>query len=60
MAVRKGLLSGEKLDIDSTRIQANAAMKSIVRKDSGKGWKDYTKKLAKEEGVDDPTDAELR
>lgn len=60
VAARKGLLSGEKLGIDSTTIQANAAMKSIVRKDSGKGWEDYTKKLAKEEGIDDPTDAELR
>jgi hypothetical protein len=40
VAARKGLLWGEKLGIDSTTIQANASMKSIVRKDSGKGWKD--------------------
>jgi len=60
VAARKGLLWGEKLGIDSTTIQANASMKSIVRKDSGKGWKDYTKKLAKKAGLDDPTDAELR
>lgn len=60
VAARKGLLGGEKLGIDSTKIQANASMKSIVRKDSGKGWRDYTKKLAKKAGLDDPTDAELR
>ncbi len=60
VAGRKGLLWGEKLGIDSTTIQANASMKSIVRKDSGKGWKDYTKKLAKKAGLEDPTDAELR
>ena len=60
VAVRKGLLWGDKLGIDSTTIQANASMKSIVRKDSGKGWKDYTKKLAKKAGLDEPTDAELR
>jgi transposase len=59
-AARKRLLWGEKLGIDSTTIQANASMKSIVRKDSGKGWKDYTKKLAKKAGLEDPTDAELR
>jgi len=35
-------------------------MRSIVRKDSGKGWKDYTKKLAKQAGLEDPTDDELR
>ena len=60
VAARKGLLWGENLGIDSTTIQANASMKSIVRKDSGKGWKDYTKKLAKKAGIDDPTDDELR
>ena len=60
VAARKRLLWGEKLGIDSTTIQANASMKSIVRKDSGKGWKDYTKKLAKKAGIADPTDAELR
>jgi transposase len=60
VAARNGLLWGEKVGIDSTTIHANASMKSIVRKDSGKGWKDYTKKLAKKAGLDDPTDAELR
>jgi hypothetical protein len=35
-------------------------MRSIVRKDSRKAWKEYTKKLAKKAGLDDPTDDELR
>jgi signal transduction histidine kinase len=60
MAARKRLLWGEKLGIDSTTIQANASMKSIFRKASGKGWKDYTEKLAKKAGIEDPTEAELR
>lgn len=60
VAARKGLLSPEAIGIDSTTIQANASMRSIVRKDSGKGWKDYTKKLAKKAGLEDPTDDELR
>jgi len=60
VAARKGLLWGEAIGIDSTTIEANASMRSIVRKDSGKGWKDYTKKLAKKAGLDDPTDDELR
>lgn len=60
VAARKGLLWGEKLGIDSTTIQANASMKSVIRKDSGKGWKDYTKELAKKAGLDYPTDLELR
>jgi transposase len=60
VAARKGLLSPEAIGIDSTTIQANASMRSIVRKDSGKGWKDYTKKLAKKAGLSDPSDDELR
>jgi transposase len=60
VAARKGLLSPEAIGVDSTTIQAIASMRSIVRKDSGKGWKDYTKKLAKKAGLDDPTDDELR
>jgi hypothetical protein len=60
VAAHKGLLWGEAIGIDSTTIQANASMRSIVRKDSGKGWKDYTKKLAKKAGLEDPTDDELR
>ena len=60
VAARKKLLWGEALGIDSTTIQANASMKSIVRKHSGKGWKDYAKKLAKKAALDDPTDDELR
>ena len=60
VAVRKGLLWGEAIGIDSTTVRTNASMRSIVRKDSGKGWKDSTKKLAKKAGLDDPTDDELR
>lgn len=60
VAARKGRLWGASLGIDSTTIEANASMKSIVRKDSGKGWKDYARKLAKKAGLDDPTDDELR
>ena len=41
-------------------VQANASMRSIVPKDSGKGWKDHTKKLAKQAGLEDPTCEELR
>jgi hypothetical protein len=60
VAAHKGLLWGEAIGIDSTTIQANASMRSIVRKDSGKGWKDYPKKLAKKAGLENPTDDELR
>lgn len=59
-----GLLSGQSVGIDSTMLEASAAMKSIVRKDSGEDWKAYIRRLMLEEGViseeDEPTDEDLR
>ena len=59
-----GLLQGQTVAVDSTLLEANAAMKAIVRKDSGEDWKAYLKRLMQEQGlispVDEPTDEELR
>ncbi len=55
-----GLLKGKTLGIDSTTLEANAAMKTIVRKADGKDWKEFLRALAKEEGIEDPTDDDLR
>src|SRR6266705_6956611 len=55
-----GLLRGKAVAIDATTLEANAAMKSIVRKDSGEDWKEYLQGLAKAEGIENPTDEDLR
>ena len=57
---KKGLLKGKTLGIDATTLEANAAMKSIVRKDTGAAWKEYLRMLAKAEGIESPTDADLQ
>jgi transposase len=57
---QKGLLRGKAVAIDATTLEANAAMKSIVRKDSGEDWKQYLQGLAKAEGIDNPTEEDLR
>jgi len=57
---KKGLLKGKTLGIDATTLEANAAMKSIVRKDTGADWKEYLRTLAKAEGIESPTDADLQ
>src|SRR5580698_1084755 len=57
----KGLLKGKTVAVDSTNLEANAAMKSIVRRDTGEDWNDYLRRLLKEEqGIENPTDEELR
>jgi hypothetical protein len=60
LAQTKKLLSGKTLAVDSTLIEANAAMKSIVRRDNGDDWKAYLTKLANEAGIENPTDEDLR
>ena len=57
---QKGLLRGKTLGIDATTLEANAAMKSIVRKDTGADWQEYLRQLAKAEGLENPTDEDLR
>ncbi len=56
----KGLLKGKTVATDATLIEANAAMKSIVRRDTGDDWKAYVGKLAEAEGIEDPSDEDLR
>jgi transposase len=59
-----GLLKLKAVGVDSTLLEANAAMKTIVRKDSGEDWKAYLKRLMQEQGLidegDNPSDDELR
>lgn len=60
IAADKKLLKGKTVAVDSTTLEANAAMKSIVRKDTGEDWQEYVKRLAQEEGIENPTAEELR
>ena len=57
---QKGVLRGKTIGVDATTLEANAAMKSIVRRDTGESWREYIRRLAAEEGVEDPTDDDAR
>jgi len=41
--------------VDGTTLEANAAMRSIVRRDTGEGYQEFLTKLAKESGIETPT-----
>lgn len=60
IAQEKGLLRGKTIAIDATFLEAHAAMKTMVRRVSGEDWKEYLEKLAKEAGLEDPNDEDLR
>ena len=60
LAFEKKQLKGRAIGVDATTLEANAAMKSIVRRQGGASWKAYLTKLAKEAGIKEPTDAQLQ
>src|SRR3954463_10985374 len=40
---QSGLIKGKTIGVDSTTLEANAAMKSIVRRDTGESYDEYLK-----------------
>ena len=50
-----GLLVGKTIGIDATTLEANAAMRSIVRRDTGASYDEFLKGLAKASGIKTPT-----
>jgi transposase len=53
------LLKGKTLAVDATTLEANAALRSLCRTDTGEPYKDYLTELAKESGIDTPTREDL-
>lgn len=64
IAAEKKLLSGKTVGVDSTTLEANAAMKSILRRDTCEDWKQYVTRLMHEQGEiaddEEPSDEEIR
>lgn len=54
LAREKKALNGKTLGVDATTLEANAAMKSIIRKDTGEDWQQYLTTLMRDAGVIGP------
>ena len=50
-----GLLKGKTIAVDATTLEANAAMRNIVRRDTGETYQDFLVRLAKASGIRTPT-----
>ena len=50
-----GLVKGKTIGIDATTLEANAAMRSLVRRDTGQGYTDYLTELAEASGIETPS-----
>lgn len=60
LANDKQLLSAKTVGVDSTTLEANAAMKTIVRKETGEEYQEFLRRLAEEVGLENPDDEQLR
>ena len=54
-----GLVQGKTVGIDATTLEANAALRSIVRRDTGEDYTAFLTRLAEASGIATPTRAEL-
>jgi transposase len=54
-----GLIQGGRIGVDASTIEANAALRSIVRRDSGEDYREMLQRLAKESGIATPTADDL-
>src|SRR5499433_350117 len=55
----RGLLKGKIVGVDATNLEANAAMRSIVRRDTGQAYEGFLTELAKKSGIQTPTREDL-
>jgi hypothetical protein len=50
-----GLIQGDRIGVDASTIEANAALRGIVRRETGEGYREMLKRLAGESGIATPT-----
>jgi transposase len=54
-----GLIRGERIGVDASTMEANAALRTIVRRDSGEDYRAMLTRMAKESGIETPTADDL-
>jgi transposase len=59
LLAERGLLKGKRIGIDATTLEANAAMRSIVRRDTGQSYEEFRRGLARASGIETPTREDL-
>ena len=55
LAAEHGLVKGERLGVDGSTMEANAALRTIVRRENGETYRQMLTRMAQESGVATPT-----
>ncbi len=56
---KHGLIKGDRIGVDASTMEANAALRNIVRRDTGEGYREMLKRMAAESGIETPTAEDL-
>jgi len=59
LIAKEGLVKGERIGVDASTMEANAALRTIVRRDNGETYHEMLERLAKESGIETPTAEDL-
>jgi transposase len=59
VVAQHGMIDGKTIGVDGTTLEANAAMRSIVRRDTGESYTEFLTGLAKASGIETPTQEDL-
>jgi transposase len=54
-----GLIKGDRIGVDASTVEANAALRAVVRRDTGEGYREMLGRLAEESGIATPTAEDL-
>jgi IS5 family transposase len=59
LVAKRGLVKGERLGVDGSTMEANAALRTIVRRDSGESYREMLRRMAQESGIETPSAEDL-
>ena len=59
LIAERGLVKGDRIGVDASTMEANAALRAIVRRDSGETYREMLKRMAKESGIETPSAEDL-
>jgi transposase len=55
LMAERGLVKGKRIGVDASTMEANAALRTIVRRETGESYREMLKQMAKESGIETPT-----
>src|SRR6202795_3177021 len=59
LAAEQALVRGNRIGVDASTMEANAALRTIVRRDDGRTYREMLTQMAKESGLETPTADDL-